>query len=223
MNNESQPTNRFVFGSILLHAVSAVTILMLKPTPPPMDEVIEIELAAGTPSTFVSAPVQSEVLQEAAPAPVAETKTQPVETKPVAVAKPAPAPVKVATPVIVANNVDDIEMPQLEETTTAVDATPIVDESEVLKNQLNEQLAAAQAFEAEQLEKAQNEMQADLEKAQAAAELAAAEEAAAAEAAAREKAVANAAAVSAANAAQGQSAESTAPTETAGELRSLAQ
>ena len=230
-----QPINRFVMGSILLHVASAVTILMLKPTEPVVREEIEIELAAGTPSTIVSAPVQSEILQEAAPAVVAKATPPPAKAPVVA---PVVAPVAVA-PIVTPTTVEDIEAPKLEEIATPVAETEVAQPSnEDVQNQLNEKLLAAQAAEAQQLEQAQKQMQADLEKAQAQAKAqAAAEEQArvaqaqaAADAQAAAEAEAAAAALAAAEAAkaaeiaaQGNAAQSTAPTENVGELRSLAQ
>jgi len=234
-----QPINRFVLGSILLHVVTTVTVLMLKPVEPIKNETIEIEIAAGTPSTFLSAPINSEITQEAAPAPATALVAPPVvatapEPKPVVQTAPKPAPVVAAT-------VEDIELPQLEKVVATVDAQPAQDNNEEIQNQLNEKLLAAQAAEAQQLEQAQKQMQEDLEKAQAAAiasaakakqeEQARAEAAAAAQAAAQAEAAAQAAvaaeAAAAARAAevaaQGNADQSSAPTENTGELRSLAQ
>lgn len=215
-----QPINRFVVGSIILHALTTLTLLTLKPNEPVPNEVIEIEIAAGAPSTVLSAPQQSEIPQEAAPAAAVQ-------------APPTPQP-KVAT-------VEDIELPQLEKVEASVDAQPAQDNNEEIQNDLNEKLLAAKAAEAQQVELAQKQMQDDLEKAQAQAaaesEMAAAKaeaeeqqaiaEANARAAAADAEAAARTAAVAAEKtsemAAQGNAEQSSAPTENTGELRSLAQ
>lgn len=210
-----RPINRFVIGSILLHALTTITVLTLKPSEPITNEVIEIEIAAGTPSTILSAPAHSEIPQEAAPAVIQKpTPSVPQAATPVvALEKPAPKPQpKVAT-------VEDIELPQLEKVEASVDAQPTQDNNENIQNDLNEKLLAAKAAEAEQVELAQKQMQEDLEKAQ----IEAAEQAEA-------QAAADAAAASAASAmkaaemaAQENAKQSSAPTENTGELRSLAQ
>lgn len=221
-----QPINRFVLGSILLHAITTVTVLMLKPNEPVKNEVIEIEIAAGTPSTVLSAPLYSEIAQEAAPAIVqAPSPTQPIvapqpqqETQP-ASAQPQP------DPIVTSATVEDIELPQLEKVVATVDAQPTQESNEQLQNELNEKLMAAQAAEAKQLELAQKQMQEDLENAQALAqaEAAAEEQKAEDERAAQAAASALAAEKAAMAAAQGNAEKSSAPTENTGELRSLAQ
>jgi len=213
------PINRFVLTSVIVHIMTASAILMLRPTPQPIPEIIEIELGAGEMAPITSAPIISEQIQEAAqatevaPPNVATTLpekvvTAPVKTQPIVaptVVAQIPQPAETNETTEPTANLDDIEKPTLAE--VPEEETP-VENQEDLKAQVNEKAVLAEEAEAEQLALAQKQIQDDIKQKELEAQ---------AEAEALALASKNA------EAGAGQDAQTSAPAETTGELRSLAQ
>ncbi len=238
---KKQPINRFVLTSVIVHIMTASAILMLRPTPQPIPEIIEIEIGAGEMAPISSAPIISEQIQEAAPAAevvpqnVATTLpekivTAPLKSKPIAapvvaaqISEPAEAN-ETAEPVA---TLDDIEKPTLVEVSQEESPT---ESPEDLKNQMNEKAALAEQAEAEQLALAQKQIQDDIKQKEMELEAQVekaqqklAEEQKIAAEKAKKKAEAEALASQSAEQGNGQDAQTSAPAESVGELRSLAQ
>jgi TonB family protein len=170
---KKQPINRFVLTSVIVHIMTASAILMLRPTPQPIPEIIEIEIGAGEMAPISSAPILSEQIQEAAP--VAEVAPQnlvttlpekivtaPFKSEPIAapvVAAQIPEPAEATETVEPAASLDDIEKPALAE--VAQEEAP-TEKQEDLKAELNEKAALAEKAEAEQLALAQKQIQEDI-------------------------------------------------------------
>lgn len=170
---KNQPINRFVLTSVIVHIMAASAILMLRPTPQPIPEIIEIEIGAGELAPISSAPIITKQIQEAAPtvevAPqnVATTLPEkivksPIKSEPISapiVTAQIPEPTEVNETVEPTASLDDIEKPTLAEVSHEEAPT---ESQEDLKAEINEKSALAEKAEAEQLALAQKQIQDDI-------------------------------------------------------------
>ena len=170
---KKQPINRFVLTSVIVHVITASAIFMLRPSPQPTPEIIEIEIGAGEMAPITSAPKISEQIQEAAPAVevapqnVATTLPEKIVAAPIK-AEPIVAPVVAAEisqpaeaiePTELPTSLDDIERPTLAE--VPQEEIPSLNQED-LQAQMNKKVALAEKAEAEQLALAQKQIQDDM-------------------------------------------------------------